>query len=72
MTTVLKIYPGLDGTSLIFKDRALVGTLEFKISGKQILKTHPSGYIVGEFTSTKLALDMLTGLYQDIEKNGKH
>jgi len=72
VTAHLKVYPGLEGTDLIFKDHSLVGTIESTRTGKHILKTHPSGYIVGEFTSTKLALDMLSGLYRDIEANGKN
>lgn len=72
MSANLKVYPGVDGTDLIFKDRSLVGTVETTRSGKHILKTHPSGYMIGEFTSTKLALDMLSGLYRDIETHGKN
>lgn len=70
MPAALKIYAGVAGTELIFKDRSLVGTLETKRDGKYILKTHPSGYMVGEFTSAKLALDTLSELYRDIEAHG--
>jgi len=65
----LKTVPGVKGTELVYKDKSLIGTIEQNFKGQRIVRTHPMGFVIGEYTSAADALKSLSSLSHLIDRD---
>jgi len=65
----LKTAPGVDGTELVYKGKALIGTIERNFKGQRIVRTHPMGFVIGEYMSDVEALKSLSSIVYLIDRD---